>query len=358
MASRSPALATYTRDPLQVLRTRLDRRKLTLLMFHTLLAESRKFSATYGNDLSNHLPMALLALHRLGASDQRLREFATFYQRRLRLKPADELPLPGSDWQAALGNPAFETTLAGRFSEDLRTRGREALLSEVLPRLTSGIGSQAFHGLIRTAYAVDCGDESDIPDALTSWVIGYAELATRGTRSPYASALEAFSSMHHDSRFPEEIAGRNIADQITKVAAMPAFEDYQKEIGGVQLRDLANLACLIYLATENFTALHLVTACHAVRVLARYLGPSAISDLATAMLAAYATFGRPSFEPASQFGDAPDWTKLASIAITSDDDHDLKLVYSCREEEAEYGWGLHQQAAAFRLRQGDQPRQI
>jgi len=293
--------------------------------------------------------MALVALDRLGASDDRLRQYASFYQRRLRAKPVDEPPLPNDDWQEAIGKPAFETTLARKFAGDLRAKGREALLRDVIARLTPALASEAFHGIIRTAYAVDSGDDIDIPDALTSWVIGYAELGHRD-EPRWDTAADALAAMNGDERFPKDFASRSITGSILKVIAIPAFDDYRAAIRHLELRDLARLAALIYLSTGNLTVLHLVTACHAARVLEPYLAADAVGHLATAMLAAYASIGRPDFDAALQpTPDLPDWPSLAARAIKSDDEHDLKLVYSCQQEEEHYGWRLHRMAAALRL---------
>jgi hypothetical protein len=296
-----------------------------------LLANSRRFSASYANGMANHLAMALVALNRLGASDDRLREFASFYQRHLRLKPA------------------LETTLASKFTAELQAKGRDTLLRDELSRLTPGLASEAFHGLIRTAYAVDSGDDVDLPDALTSWVIGYAELGLRDEKR-WESAIDAFVAMNRDDRFPKELPGRSITGRIAKIIAIPAFDDYRFGIRNLELRDLAKIAALLFLATGDFTVLHLVTACHATRVLKPYLAVGAVDHLAVAMLAAYASIGRPDFDVAIQPShDLPDWGTLTSRVIPSNDEHDLKLVYSCQQEEAQYGWGLHQTAASVRL---------
>src|SRR5258708_38342252 len=61
---------------------------------HSLLADSRRFSASYANGMANHLAMALVALDRLGASDDPLREFPAFYQRQLPAKPGPAATLP------------------------------------------------------------------------------------------------------------------------------------------------------------------------------------------------------------------------------------------------------------------------
>jgi hypothetical protein len=318
-------------------------------VLHSLLADSEQFSASYGGGNANHLAMALVALDRLGASDERLREFASIYERQLRLKPDAEPPLPNGDWKEAMGKKAFETTLAKKFATDLAAKGSDALLHEVVPQLAPGIASEAFHGLIRTAYAVDSGDDADIPNALTSWVIGYGELGRRD-EPRFDSSIAAFVAMNGDERFPKELPGRSITGRIARIIAIPAFDEYRTRIEGLELGDLARIAVLIFLATGDFTVLHLVTACHATRLLKPYLAADAVDHLAIATLAAYASVGRPDFDAGRQAeSNLPDWKALAGRAIPSNNEHDLKLVYSCQQEEQHYGWGLHQMAASRRL---------
>jgi len=281
--------------------------------------------------MANHLAMALVALDRLGASDERLREFAAFYERRLRAKPESEI------------------ARSTKFAAELKEKGREAFLRDAVAPLTPGLASEAFHGLIRTAYAVDSGDDVDLPDALTSWDTGYAELKRR-EETRWKSAIDAFLAMNRDDRFPKSFGSRSISGSILKVVAIPAFDDYRFGIRNLALGDLAKIAALLFLATGDFTVLHLVTACHATRVLQPYLAADAVDHLAVAMLAAYASIGRPDFDAALQPArDLTDWASLAARVIPSDDEHDLKLVYSCQQEEKQYGWHLHQMAAALRL---------
>jgi len=310
----------------------------------SLIAESRRFSTTYGAGFFNHLPMALLALERLGGDEARLRQFAAFYEKRLRLQDPGE-PLPHEDWREALGKRRYESALAAKFEEVVRTRGADALLRDVVPHLTTGLASEAFHGAIRTAYAVDSGDDIDIAGALAAWVTGFSELTGASGEKRFASAADAFAAIAADDRFAAAIEGRGIDVRLAKVNALPAFDDYRSSIANVALPDLAMIAARIFIATGDFVALHLVTACHATRVLERFLLPSALDVLANAMLAAYIVIGRPPL--ATTIID--DGADLASIAIKSDDDHDLKLVYSCFQEEAHYNSGLHRTAAAVRL---------
>jgi len=310
----------------------------------SLIGDSRRFSTTYGAGFFNHLPMALLALERLGGDDARLRQFAAFYEKRLRLQAPGE-PLPNEDWREALGQRRYESALAAKFEEDRRRYGTPALLRDIIPDLTSGLASEAFHGAIRTAYAVDSGDDVDVAGALAAWVTGFSEFAGPSGEKRFTSAADAFAAIAADDRFAEPIEGRSIDGRLAKVNALTVFGDYRASIEHVVLSDLALIAARIFIATGDFAALHLVTACHAVRILDSFLAPSALDVLANAMLAAYVVIGRPPLATAIIDDDAG----LALRASKSDDDHDLKLVYCCLQEEAHYKSGLHRTAAAARL---------
>jgi hypothetical protein len=63
------------------------------------------YDAEYSGNLSSHLPMALVALARLGADDARLAAFAERYATRLRPAPAAEPWPAGEPWQRHFGDP-------------------------------------------------------------------------------------------------------------------------------------------------------------------------------------------------------------------------------------------------------------
>jgi len=293
-----------------------------------LLLDAQRFSATFGGGLFNHLPMALLALDRLGADDVRLRAFFTTYSKHLR---------PKSD---------AETKLAETM------RGQRA--ADVVPQLSAGVASQAFHGLIRVAYAVDSGVDADIPDALAAWKGGFSELPDRGTER-FATFADAFAAVAADERLPRNVDGRSIDARIARVIALPAFADYLGTIAHVALPDMASTSARVYASSADFVALHMVTGCHAMRVLAPFLGPRALHVFATAILAAHVAIGRPPLA-SSITPVLPSDAQLAARAVPGGDDHDLKMVYSCLREEAEYRTGWHRFAAAVRLADDGQER--
>ena len=70
-----------------------------------LLDDGALFDAEYAGSLSNHRPMALIALHRLGASDERLATFDARYRKRLQPMPPTEAWPAGDAWRGRLGEP-------------------------------------------------------------------------------------------------------------------------------------------------------------------------------------------------------------------------------------------------------------
>jgi hypothetical protein len=270
--------------------------------------------------------MSLTALSRLGASDERLAAFATHYSRILRPKPADE------------------TALIAEIEGKLAHEG----LGAMLPAYFQGVGSVAFHGLIRLAYAIEAKDDAEIAESLAAWKLDWVDVGRERASRMFPHALDAFTALRDDERFPAgKVAGPSIVARLGVVVANPAFADYRHAIADVSLEELAKLSLAIYLATNDFTALHMVTACHSTRVVEQWSGENATMELASALLAAYVTIGRPGFSLDDVHLESDvDWETISLAAIASDDDHVSKFVFSSREEQRHYGWSGYQVAAA------------
>jgi hypothetical protein len=103
--------------------------------------------------LSNHGPMAVDALLRLGHGD-RVARWITAYERRLEDAPAPRWPIDPAQWREPLGDP----TRLGDWCALLRREVHEEPWAQVLarwwPRLLPGALASATHGLIRTGHAV------------------------------------------------------------------------------------------------------------------------------------------------------------------------------------------------------------
>lgn len=300
------------------------------------LAAGERHDAEYEGALSNHLPMALVALHRLGADAARLAAFEQRYATRLGSAPPAE-PWPAGDaWTGRLGEPRAWPVYRSLMREWLAVDGAAGLLEQVLPVLLRGAGSAAFHGLIRSAYAVQAAPAGELADALAYWACRYVALPAvarigHGREADPARVLDALPN----ARAP----GRLIIDQMRWAALHTdhAARAARLRIDDGTLERLARHAAAVYIATGSFTVLHLVTGCHAARVLIGFVDadarPAAVAHLWSAYAAGVLTGGLRELAPI----DAWPWDTIVPRAIASDDEHVIKLVDSCREQERAYG---------------------
>ncbi|HEY6134549.1 MAG TPA: questin oxidase family protein [Rubrivivax sp.] len=302
-----------------------------------LLDEGARFNAEYGAGLSNHLPMALVALRRLGAGDARLAAFAARYAQKLAPAPSAQVWPAGDAWAGRLGERAAWPAYRSLFAEWLLHEGGESVLTQVLPALMPGCGAAAFHGLIRVAYAVQAGHEGELADALAYWACRWLPLGQAPTR-PQREADPRVLLGALQAALPGWKSDKGlIFERMHEAAALPAFGPVvaQLKVHAGTLRALAHCAAGVYARSGNFTALHLVTSAHALRVLLPFFddADAAVGDYWRAFAAGFIASGA---QPGPVRPALP-WAVLAAAAVASDDDHLIKLVDSCREEQRCYG---------------------
>ncbi|MDY0745909.1 questin oxidase family protein [Paucibacter sp. R3-3] len=271
----------------------------------------------YGGGLANHLPMALDALQKLGASGERLR---AFYD--------SQAPHIGSDI-----DPAF-AALAAEFRRQLDREGADTVLRRALPRLLPGVAAAAFHGVIRTAHALRAGSRAELARGLAYWSWRHRVLDAPDR----PAALLDFDEWSARLRAADEhLAGRMITSRMVLATQTPSYLALGAALApqADPLRALAGLAVETYLRSRDFTVLHLVTGLHALRQLAPWLPPASELQpvLVGAFTAAYLAAQPRSVDSSSS---QRDWPAVIAAAIASDNEHTIKLVHACREEAAYY----------------------
>ena len=317
-----------------------------------LLDGEAAFDAEYASGLSNHRPMALLALARLGAGDDRLLSFESRYARRLQAAPPRQDWPAGEPWASRLGDRAAWPAYRDLFHQWLCNDFARDVLNQALPRLMQGCGGAAFPGLIRTAYAVQAAHRRELADALAYWACRWLDLG-----APSGEA-DTETSGPNRTTDPETVlrqlrAGTSpaplIFQRMQAAAAPPAFQAAagRLQVDTSTLRQLSGLGAMAYAASGNFTALHLVTGAHAMRVLLPF-----VDEPLHAVRGHWWAFAAAVCASGMQAGAVPaarPWPELVAAALASDDEHVIKLVDSCCAESAAYGGdampGLWQQAA-------------
>lgn len=268
-----------------------------------LLEANRRYSSHYDEGLSNHLSMALIALGKMGASDEILEDFFERYAKRLEDYDGDAVE-PAAD---------IEATIA---------------------RLSNGVGAAAFHGLIQTAFAVEHGEPIGIAWALKAWEETFLPLGRTTTfMQPFDFDMPEFG---------------NIYLRMAHIANLPEFRAQLTAEGAVTDKALIEFAVRAYFATNgNFTALHLVTGLDAFLLLEDQC-PMDRPSLVAALSAALLSIRTPRRSDAA-LSTSADWTELRERAMRSRNDHTIKLTYSCERLSKRTGDKRFLAVAAHRL---------
>lgn len=337
-------------------------------MLKKLITEGQQYSSEYKGILANHLPMSLCALSALGADDYRLKEFFDFYKGRLSPQTPTVQEINQNNWTEFLGQHHFHTDYLNFFQLQLKKHGREKLLAEYLPKLLQAPGSGAFHGLIRTAYAVEFSFDSEIAEGLAYWSICYLQanqmFSTPEITEPTPSALQIIVMAMNDESFLVPPTGKNIIERQEKIYFHPSLGKYASKLKIIDqsLEELTAATMKAYAITNDFTLLHSVTGTHALRlllpfvkdritplrchwvdVLAASLTILIPQDMRSTLLCCMESDDLP--QNIFQFEKIQDWKTIQEAAILSNDDHVSKLVYSCKQQEDFYGWLLFRQLA-------------
>ena len=320
---------------------------MTTALLNTLLDQGLNFAPEYHGGLSNHLPMALVALQGLGADASRLGRFAHSHAQRLQPLAADSTsPTAAPDTTPepqGLRRPEAYRELFDSLHDRLGRDGRQAVLAAVLPQLLPGIGAAAFHGLIRTAYGLDSGHDGELAAGLAYWASRHLPLLAALPQAGHQGGnghdsdlgVRAWiDGLAHACAHWQATPGL-ISEQMRSVAATEAFRQHvgRLRVDAQTLPQLAALAADRYLASRNFTVLHLVTSGHALRLLLPLLDEPLAAvrwysvAFAAALLGSRVSPGRIAPPP-----DPMDWPELAARAIASEDEHVIKLVYTSRAE--------------------------
>ena len=326
-----------------------------------LLDRCQAFAPEYGEGLSTHLPMALHALHSLGAPPARLQ--ALFDRIAPGLQPC------GPAWRTAppmLGRIDDFEAWRALLEAELANDGQPALLARHLPRLMPGVAGVAFHGLIRTAHGLAAGHSGELLSGLAYWAARYAPLlpadAGPTTATATLSAAAAPSATRGGLALPDWLAAlqalrppggtpaRLIAGRMQAWAQVPGFGPAASalRIEADTLAALARHAALLYAASGNFTVLHLVTGCQALRQLLPWLAEPApaLRQFSIAAAAALRASGWPGLKMTPPIAPPAGWPDTVAAAIAANDEHVIKLVAACRAHETATGDPAYQAAAA------------
>lgn len=308
------------------------------VVLQELLGDELASDPTTVRGLTNHLPMALVAKQRLGASGDELRRFAAAYSQRLAPLAAAKEEFDHVTWKSAIGNRGAATELRNYFARYVADNGAEASLRAHLPALLPGVGGAGFHGVIRLAYAIDASSPIQVATGLAYFASVARPLAvlvpTEGTTN---DPEELFAELSTSLAWSTPQRARLIDDEMRLVAGREGFAEV---VGSLVVEvdseeKLATCALHLLASTDDFTALHGVTGLAALSVLRPWLEDHESVDRYAfqALTAAYLSIGAPSVWSRDRLGEFVGSTfaeplEIRAVAGDSDDEHVAKLSYT------------------------------
>ena len=309
---------------------------------NTLLERAQHHAPTYSTShLSNHLPMALVALHALGATAGQMEQAFACFSGKLDYNPPVLEPSP--DWTQFRGQRAAFAAVRAHFIRDISARGIDAALRTALPYLIEGVGGAAFHGLLRTASALVARHDEELASGLAHWSCSYMPLlsctgsdaAKDAPSRPQKLELHAWLSELTATPLSSKSPSGMIATLMRNYSKSESFQTTapRLQVREGTLRTLAMIALDHYLRSRNFTVLHLITGTHAMHILSPYFDDQELAVLhyAVAFAAGVAASG---IDPkAALLAVTPQpWVTLKAIACDATDEHIIKIIYACEAE--------------------------
>ncbi|ETP23560.1 hypothetical protein F441_03339 [Phytophthora nicotianae CJ01A1] len=135
-----------------------------------------RFRIEYGNYLSNHLLHAVVALHDLGANEQKIADYAAHYTQKLEAEGPDHEDvvehvealdiLSDEEARALLGKRQQYDALLAYYAHDVKKLGVDGAVRKHLPNLFSGLAGALLHGIIQLGYAYHIGGDRFVAEGL------------------------------------------------------------------------------------------------------------------------------------------------------------------------------------------------
>lgn len=301
-----------------------------------LIEAAHGYSPFYRGGFANHLPMALVALDAMDATEDEIASFQRAYEKQLE---------PLRD---------HERTRIDVLRESIAREGAAPLIVRSSKRLAEGVGSAAFHGAIRTGYALESGSDAELAHALAYWELAHEVFPCDASPAGAESPLQVLTAISRDPAHAGTMpSGKGIAVRMAAIARERAFIEFIARLDPDAL-DLDLFAAAViraYAATGDFTLLHGVTGCQAFRELAPHFEDprEALRRLWIAIVAAYMSCGSPPLDAQLRGNDRLNWQEIHRAAAKRDDEHDVKFAYSCWREWRRSGDDLYRRAASARV---------
>ena len=306
---------------------------------HDLLKKAGSYHPMYGDRLAMHLPMVLIALSKLGASNEKLIQIFQQNLDELEIVPIVTRKLKNEDIPKNLGNTNEFANFLGYFQSEIHDNDVEQVLKKTVPILISGLSASAFHAMIRLAYAIEINHSDEVAIALAFWCAEYQafDISQERTSKSLPNILRSVVDIGVNHTFSPGI----IVDRMKEIGSLLKAKQSTIQPEKIILDEVRKFALTVFYAKEEFTLLHTVTGCHAFSKILPFVNDKelAIRELWQAIVVAYLSTGLSFKQKAFEYNNINkrEFEDLIKLSLSSEDSHKTKLFYTCLSEYRTYG---------------------
>jgi hypothetical protein len=296
--------------------------------------------------MANHYPMTIISMHELGASDQQISNFKRQWPRNRALIDetlgmVDQHELSSQNWHLYLGQSEKLKEFRRIFVEQFSQQDSAKVTSNALQVMQDGLPMGLFHPLIRLSFAALQGDKGLIADALAYMAIRYHDVYQTQQLKEGEPNLSYGGSIH-------------VCEQLCSYSFVHAqVKNSNDSITADNLKDsmvsICKAATQLYLTEPSLTTLHGVTASQGlVDLTLRFATDDDTKTIFASLWQRYWVWLTALFiekeviEKISTLADAYEaskkieqgqtvnWQDLADKALSTNEVHIIKMVYSCK----------------------------
>jgi hypothetical protein len=310
-------------------------------MLNELLKQTRQYQPTFDNQMggrfSNHLPMALIALERMGASDEQLQNFYNGHNKHLEKHIDNGLRINKENFNQHIGDHDSSYAYLLFFENEINNNSIETVLATYLPMLSSGIAAHLLHGLIRSAYGYEAQSTSEVAAGLAYLASHYLPIEKIKGEATSNQVNEVLNNIHNNKQLQAvTFSSGSFPQAFAKLAKLSAFNEMiaTLKIDNSSVQQLAETALKLLQEGDDLISLHLVTSTQALRTLLPLLKKEDQEKLIRyywqAFAAIYIKLGMPEINSDDKSNASElSWDEIKKLACQNSDAHVIKLTYSC-----------------------------
>lgn len=310
-------------------------------MILELINSNNNFRPFFKDGQTNHLPMTLFAMFKLGASAKELNDFIEEYKKIHNMEKLQVVTssINQSNWTQFFGQTEKYEEYQEFFKKEVEQNGTRKLIEKYFNLLVSGIASEAFHCLIKLCYAIESDNTDEVINALAYMCACYFEIPTIEKQPSNKSVASIITDIESSKWFSKNTyEGHTISEKIitvfedTEFSKHLEFPDFTREKVMLQLK---NSVLKIHLGKWNFISLHLVTSFHSLKIIEPFVvsKENLYKQYWTSLIGCLVTMNKVvstslSLDIVCDFN----WETTFKKALETKEEHAIKLVYSCSQE--------------------------